>query len=61
MSQYKRRMSLEDKSRIFIFDSKDVWMKRVLVAQGWQENTNKDSKAFDLLWTHKPYKHRVYV
>jgi stress response protein SCP2 len=53
-------MGLEEGRRIFVFDSKDMWMKRVLVGQGWQENANKESKAFDLFWGNKPYKHRVY-
>jgi len=36
MNQYKRRMDLDERKKIFIFDSKDIWMKRALMSRGWE-------------------------
>jgi hypothetical protein len=60
MAEYLRRMELEEGSRIFLFDSKDLWMKRVLVDRGWVENSNRESKAFHFSWTNKPITHPLF-
>jgi hypothetical protein len=35
ITEYRRRMDIDEGSKIFIFDSKDIWMKRVLIDRGW--------------------------
>ena len=49
-------MGLNESTKIFVFDSRDIWMKRVLLDRGWVENTNQDSKAFHINWSSKLYK-----
>ena len=35
ITQYTRRMSIAQGTKIFIFDSKDLWLKRGLIDNGW--------------------------
>ena len=60
ISEYRRRMGLQEISKIFVFDSKDAWLKRVLLDRGWIENANNDSKAFHLSWSNKIYKETLF-
>ena len=49
-------MNLSQNVKIFVFESKDEWMRRVLVDRGWIQNTNTSSKVFHLHWSNKLYK-----
>jgi hypothetical protein len=35
IGEYIRRIGLPEGKRVFVFESKDLWMKRVLIDRGW--------------------------
>ena len=50
MREDYRRMGERANAMVFVFDSKDEWMRRVLLKRGWSQNLNKDSRAYHLRW-----------
>lgn len=35
IGEYRRRLGIETVNKIFIFNSKDFWLRRVLLDRGW--------------------------
>ena len=60
IKQYTRRMGLSQNVKIFVFESKDGWMRRVLIDRGWVQNTNTSSRVFHLNWSNKLYKQPLF-
>jgi tubulin monoglycylase TTLL3/8 len=52
MQEHNRRRRLHSQTRVFILNSQDDHIRRVLTSRGWAENTNLHSSAFNLKWTY---------
>ena len=52
MKYYNRKMKLSGCSKIFVFNSQDDYIKRILVHWGWVENRILDSPFYHLKWTY---------
>lgn len=52
MDYYNRKMKLPEFSKVFIFNSQDDYIKRVLMHWGWVENKIIDSPFYHLKWIY---------
>lgn len=53
VNQYCNNIGIAGDTRIFVFNSKDKFMLKVLKNRGWHQNANLDSKIYNLKWTYK--------
>ena len=52
MQEYLRRQGLSDSAKVFIINGPYEFLRKVLLAKGWVENTHPSSQAYDLKWTY---------
>ena len=52
MGYYNRKMKLPSDTRVFLFNSQDDYIRRILTHWGWVENKILDSPFYHLKWTY---------
>ena len=58
---YNRKCGYEENKKVFIWNSEDDYIKKILLSWGWVQNTTQESPFFHIKWTYTPSfsEHRI--